>query len=620
MKRLVATHPCVALLMAILDDSEIVCRASTYRDRLTILSRFEHEGLSFLTITLPAVAKSFEKALEAGRITSTQFAGFKAASGASLPAFLQGLTRQVFTPEGDLQDAPNVDAVEAIRQICLAFNKIRIECTIPRRRKAECQFIATDREVSRNRVTRTYTQLDTFSRVARLLLGNVLGHTADKLANLGLSLRHGPGSTVDRTLGNKKFTDRRWTTRLERTYLKADRYKYFNLNEVSDLSSELGLDIEFLPRKEEPPVRVVFVPKTMKTPRVIAIEPIWTQECQQGIARELIGHLETDPVTRGHVNFTDQTINRNLAFDSSLSRKYATIDLSEASDRVHPALVARLFQSQPELMKAVFACRSERAELPSGKVISLGKFASQGSALCFPVEAMVFYCIIVSAILKHRGLLLDYRNCRKVAADVFVYGDDLAVPTQEVDVVTEQLEAAGLKVNRGKTFSRGHFRESCGMDAFAGVNVTPVYIRHPLPDNIRDAESIAGTASTANQFYKKGYWKTCTFLRSFLEDVVGVVPHMPDNSPLVAWHSFQQWSTNQRWNTELCRFETRSIMLKPQKDKDPLDGYRALHKWSIARGGLLPLLGTPEPLDKDSFVNRVVRGKLKTTFRWAPAA
>lgn len=610
---------CLELLSAMLQDVSIVCRTSIDRDLETIRARSQHEGVSFYTITLPTYAKSFEQALERGRIEPSKFAGFKAASKLPFPAFLQGLVALVFNSEGVVQDAPNTDAVEGIRQICLAFNKVKLECTSDRLKAAEKQFEATEREVSRFRV-KGYDGHQNFTGVSHTLFRSVFDLASDQLADLQIIPRHGPGATVDKTYGNRKHADRRWSERLQRTF-PVDWYKFFNQEELSaEMQESAGVGVStFLERKEEPPVRVCFVPKTMKSPRVIAIEPIWTQEVQQGLMREFVHHIEHDRVLRGHINFSNQTINRNLAFTSSKTREFATIDLSEASDRVHPSLVALMFKNHPALSRAVFSCRSERAELPSGKIIPLKKFASQGSALCFPVEAMVFYSIVVSALLKHRNLTMTSANIRLVAGDVFVYGDDIIVPTPEVDLAIGELEAAGLKVNRKKTFSNGHFRESCGMDAYMGVNVTPVYFRHPLPRTKHDAEEIEGAVSTANQFYRKGYWKTTVLLRRFVEDITGVVPHVPDTSSVLGWHSFQQVSTFHRWNPELQRLEARGLKTKARRAEDRLDGYRALHKWSVAVKHRLPVIGGFEPLDKEAFVTRVVRSGTKIYRCWAPA-
>lgn len=613
------TTPCVELLSAMLADASVACRTSLDRDLMTIRSRVEHEGLSFLTITLPTFDKTFEQCLEQGWIDSTLFAGFKSAHKGSFPAFLQGLTSLVFNLDGVIKDAPNPDAVEAIRQICLCFNKIKLECTPSRLRKAEEQFVATEREVSRFRVGK-YSDFKHFAYVTSILYGHIFDIISEKIRSLDILPRHGPGSTEDRTIGNQKFIDRRTTGRLQRLF-PIDWYKFFNLGEFADcLSDPSQLEqLRFIPRKDEPPVRVVFVPKTMKTPRVIAIEPVWNQFFQQGLMREFVHLLETDKVTGGQINFSRQSINRNLAFESSLSRANATIDLSEASDRVHPALVAGMMRYRMTLSRAIFSCRSERAMLPSGKVLSLSKFASQGSALCFPVEAMVFYGIIVTALIKHRMLRLNRASIQTVAREVFVYGDDIVVPTPEVQVACEALEAAGLKVNYKKSFSSGFFRESCGMDAFMGVNVTPIYIRHPVPTSKRDASEVESAISTANLFYKKGYWKTAQTLRNYVESAIGVVPHVLETSPVSGWFSFRGRQDHTKWDSDLHRLLVRGPKLTCKKYADPLDGFNALHKWVISRTGRTAVLGTPNPLERDSFMRSVARGKLRLNFRWSPA-
>jgi hypothetical protein len=357
----------------------------------------------------------------------------------------------------------------------------------------------------------------------------------------------------------------------------------------------------------------------MKSPRVIAIEPVWNQFTQQALMRELVGSIETDKVLAGQINFSNQLINRNLAFESSMSRVNATIDLSEASDRVHPAVVIGMMRNRTTLSRLIFACRSERAKLPSGKVIPLSKFASQGSALCFPVEAMVFYGILVTALIKHRKLRLNPTSIQLVARTVYVYGDDIVVPTSEVQVACEALEAAGLKVNYKKSFSSGFFRESCGMDAFMGVNVTPVYIRQPVPTSKRDASEVASAISSANLFYKKGYWKTAQHLRDIVEAAIGVVPHVHSTSPVSGWFSFRGRMDHMKWSNDNHRLIVRGPKIVEKKVSDPLDGYNALHKWSISRTGMYDILGTPNPLDVDSFVRSVARGKLRLNFRWSPA-
>lgn len=46
------------------------CCTSTSLDYETVKVRSKHEGVSFLTITLPSFGKDFERGLEEGRISS----------------------------------------------------------------------------------------------------------------------------------------------------------------------------------------------------------------------------------------------------------------------------------------------------------------------------------------------------------------------------------------------------------------------------------------------------------------------------------------------------------------------------------------------------------------------
>ena len=68
------------------------------RDLDTLRSRTEHEGLSFLTITLPDFGKDFDRSLSEGQIEPTFFRSFRKNGG--IPAFLQGILVHVFERDG----------------------------------------------------------------------------------------------------------------------------------------------------------------------------------------------------------------------------------------------------------------------------------------------------------------------------------------------------------------------------------------------------------------------------------------------------------------------------------------------------------------------------------------
>lgn len=631
------------VLVAMLADAGLACNTSTNRDWKTIQSRVEHEGQSFLTITLPTFAKGFERSLEASQWLTDLFTSFKAGKGTCLPAFLQGFTSLVFnTKTGALHENPSIEAVEAVRQICLCLNKIKEDCTKERQRSAVSSFVSCELEISRFRV-KDWPLRDNYRKVASSFLSGILGRLSCAIQGDGwLPTRHGPGSTNQGIFGNRKFLDNKWSRRLSKV-LPFDRYWFVNHNEASESLGTDGLDFEEVSSKDEIPARVQLVPKTQKAPRVIAIEPVYNQYVQQGLMGLIVPMLESDKLTGGQINFSDQSINGNLALESSLTQEFATIDMKEASDRVSASLVHLMLLGHPDLIRLVFACRSKYASLPDGTKVPLKKFASQGSALCFPFEAMVFFTIIVASFMETNKLPVGHPRVRQFARKVFVYGDDIVIPTKEVDTAIMALESAGLKVNRGKSFAAGHFRESCGTDAYLGYKVTPVYIRVRMPERKSDAEEILSYVASANLFYRKGYWKTCECIRSKIERIVGVVPHVLSTSSIAGWYSYLGTYNISRWNKQSQCFEVRGLVPGIKKKSDPLVGYRALAKYFTEKmetsisdildrvetlfvpghervkdeGGQFDPLLTLKPLDQRRFAVTPRRGSVYIKSRWA---
>jgi len=111
--------------------------------------------------------------------------------------------------------------------------------------------------------------------------------------------------------------------------------------------------------------------------------------------------------------------------------------------------------------------------------------------------------------------------------DVHVFGDDLIVPSDYVHQVIGALESADLKVNVNKSFVDGYFRESCGVDAFKGVNVTPTRIKKLPPQRMTNDQALLAWIAYSNHFRDKGYTQTSLLIRSVVESVTGRLPDMP---------------------------------------------------------------------------------------------
>lgn len=336
--------------------------------------------------------------------------------------------------------------------------------------------------------------------------------------------------------------------------------------------------------------KVVLVPKDSRGPRLISCEPLEYQWIQQGLGRKLFDYLERiNPLTRKRVNFTHQDINQKLAQDSSRSLKFATLDLSDASDRVSLSLVRRVFIDLPELLGHLEACRTTATTLPDGRVLDLNKFAPMGSALCFPVEAYIFWVLIVAArVWETREPL------KRVGESTFVYGDDIIVPTDKAPQCIQILESVGLRVNRDKSCITGSFRESCGVDAFKGVNVTPARLRTLWTGRSTDGSAYASYAAMANELGFRGYKIASTFLWNRIEQTYGRIPYGTVNSgfpckvvqsPMLAI-SLNRKLLRWRLNRRLQRIEFLVKFLKPRKIASELDDWPRLLRDTVSEVSL----------------------------------
>jgi hypothetical protein len=248
--------------------------------------------------------------------------------------------------------------------------------------------------------------------------------------------------------------------------------------------------------------------------------------------------------------------------------------------------------------------------MPDGKIVHLRKFASMGSAMCFPIEAMVFYLIMVTSRLVHFGMDASPREIYLVSRGLYVYGDDLIVPTDEAPSIVASLEAFGLKVNIAKSFWTGRFRESCGSDYYDGENVTPVYLRRNLPSDRTDVHGLVSLVSFTNQLYWAGYWTTAAKLRELTESLVGKLPSIATHMQVLGWHSISNAITTHAWDEGLQRTKTRCLVPTPKRSADPLEGDAALLKcWRT--------IGIEEsPVSLEHLLTSVRSGDLALKRRW----
>ena len=595
------------LYHVLLDELGSMLSTCTLRDWETITKRVEEEGDSFLTITLAGFCDDFQKSLDDGYVDSTSFLSFRKAKGSRLPAFLRGFVSQVFNSEtGVLLDEPNPDAIRAVRQLTLFYSKINIPCSDARNRKAIDQYVECERFIQQTDSRLGDIDYRRFNRVFDLLFGRALDRCEEAVLHLvsgggrsydRLKPKHGPGATADRLMGNQKWKNRTWTERLEKilpagemllpSWRSADLlYELDEFEPGTNGYASVEEQIRFLTAEEEQPVRVILVPKTLKTPRIIAIEPTAMQYSQQALASMLveeIGLSHYSPM----IGFDDQEPNQFMAAEGSLTGQLATLDLSSASDLVSNQLVINMLARYPHFSEAVQACRSLNADVPDYGVMPLAKFASMGSALTFPIEAMVFLTLTVMGVCDASRIpvaSIDRSDIDRLLRSVRVYGDDIICPTDSVHEVISCLETYGFKVGLRKSFWNGSFRESCGKEYYAGHDVSIVKCRRKLPSSLRDVEECVSYVSLRNHLYKAGLWATALYLDEEISRLFkGRYPTVSFTSPVLGRHSFLGFS-EERMHATLHAPQVKGYVEQSPLPKNPLDGEAALLKFLLKRG------------------------------------
>lgn len=266
-----------------------------------------------------------------------------------------------------------------------------------------------------------------------------------------------------------------------------------------------GLDIDdYLPFRGKVANRVsrlALVPKTVEKRRTICMEPAGMQFLQQMVFRSLDDHFRSRPSISTHVDLHNADRNRVLARRGSVDSSFATIDLSAASDSVLWTVAKRVFSRTP-LLKWLYATRTSSVELPNGKAMGLRKFATMGSALCFPIE-----CLIFSLVCEDTVRVMSGRH----GSSYHVFGDDIVIEARFVPMVIRHLTQIGFTVNDDKSyFNSGHdvYRESCGVEAIGGHDVTPWRLSrwfHGLYVTKREPEGVNRMKDAVNTAFSRGF-------------------------------------------------------------------------------------------------------------------
>lgn len=258
------------------------------------------------------------------------------------------------------------------------------------------------------------------------------------------------------------------------------------------------------------------VPKTYKGPRIIGPEPVFKGWAQHGIMEECYRFLKHHKYLKYRCDLYDQTRNQLIIAYGSYSGAFGTIDLSAASDSVSWEL-AEFLLSGSALMPAAQITRSTHFIIPGSEIAHpMQKFCGMGSAVCFPIESLIF---AATAELARRAV--GEKTTFMGLPSWSVYGDDIVITTTAYPTMISYLKRLGFTVNMDKSFN-DYFLESCGKEFYHGLDVSPIRFRIKdyasklvtsetygswiaLINNLKSADLPETRKYVLRQFYTKRY-------------------------------------------------------------------------------------------------------------------
>lgn len=532
--------------VAVLYDDPVVKQESRL-DCAKVRKRVEGEGIFFLTKTLPLLGKEVDKSLSTG--TRLNISGFQKESGSELPKIFGWLFKRVFSDDGSELSNSDPRALGHLRQLLYYLYKLEMPFTEAQQNETLQSFKDTDAGLPDS------IPSDNVIVHARNFLTSVFG----SFDPFDIIPRHGPGATATGEKNHEKHNFKRFYSAIDNVYPYSE-YMLYTLDQLA-LHPQHFDGMEF---HVSGTAKVVLVPKDSRGPRVISCEPLEYQWMQGGLGEALVRHLERNEYTCGRVNFANQDVNRNLALAASAGDPWVTLDMKDASDRVSCALVKVLFRDCPHLLEALMALRTTATKLPSGEIVQLKKYAPMGSSLCFPVESIVFFALGVGVLLDKqeregrvggcsiRHAAQHYKN-RVLATTrrLRVYGDDIISRLEDYEAIIQYFPKVGLMFNTGKCCTQGSFRESCGMDAYRGVCVTPLRLKRMWNiSRSNSPDTLMAYVVHSNHLYAMGF----TGAASHIEDAVnksrpGLVPYLEptwDTCYPLTYIRYQEPSKNDR--------------------------------------------------------------------------
>lgn len=185
--------------------------------------------------------------------------------------------------------------------------------------------------------------------------------------------------------------------------------------------------------------RMTTVPKNNASDRVITCEPFWDMVCQLSMMTDIRVIMHE---TYGFDLTSRAELHKMLIKD----RRFATIDLKNASNSVWMCVVSRFFHG--DFLKYLRQLRNAHTSYDTGEGMEyhhFNMFSPMGCGLTFDVMTLLLWFIAQE---------LDPLSS--------VFGDDIMIHSEHALRYQGLLQELGMQINVDKTFVDGMFSESCG--------------------------------------------------------------------------------------------------------------------------------------------------------------
>lgn len=291
----------------------------------------------------------------------------------------------------------------------------------------------------------------------------------------------------------------------------------------------IGLGDTPYEKYSQPEVTVTTVPKNYKTYRTIAPESVYVAVHMQRVLYALEKCMRQ---SKFHHMFDvhDQEPNRHKAFLGSIDDEaWVTYDLTSASDSI-----ARHYMHDflPDWVWEAISPFLATAIIVGGKKYAPSIFLTSGNPCTFILEGALF----VGLCLEARAIHMVFCPDEAFPDDPQVFGDDILVPYAYSEEVQNILEQHNFIVNIDKSFTSGHYRESCGVEYYYGY---PTHSDYWPRKEVSKRDGIERVVATLCDLQHRLF--RYTTLRTYLEEMVlELYPKMTYS--LVGSDSFDLWS------------------------------------------------------------------------------